>query len=301
MKKNQNKGISLMVLVITMIVMIIIASAIILSVSSGNTTSRASWARLSSDRASLQSEYAMLLSNMTTEGVDGQVYSGLSIEEVRSNEEFKEWCGKVESTREQFIVYGDDELEVKKPSEIEVRLILTNEEVEEYGLTIENGKVNRYDWIDLKGTTLAGTTWKFNEHISGYDFLEYFNFEEQTGWEDFPEGCVIENEDTSYGISGFTLTDGGEFDVFGTVQGWSMDNTILYIPSNELSEINGWVVIGIEMVSKYLYGEISSVEELIAAMTPTTAPTVKFSEENNEALMSRKLIKWMYQNAKRID
>ena len=52
------KGISLIVLVITIIVMIIIAGAIILSLSSSNVTTKANWATLSSDRANYQAEYA---------------------------------------------------------------------------------------------------------------------------------------------------------------------------------------------------------------------------------------------------
>ena len=48
------KGISLIVLVITIIVMIIIAGAIILSLSNGNVIAKGNLAKLSNDRASLQ-------------------------------------------------------------------------------------------------------------------------------------------------------------------------------------------------------------------------------------------------------
>lgn len=60
------KGISLIVLVITIIVMIIIAGAIILSLSSSNVTSRANLATLASDRANYQAKYATKLAEMTT-------------------------------------------------------------------------------------------------------------------------------------------------------------------------------------------------------------------------------------------
>ncbi|MDD4375880.1 MAG: hypothetical protein PHR25_03770 [Clostridia bacterium] len=53
------KGISLIVLVITIIVMIIIAGAIILSLNSSDITGQANRATFTSDRANLQAEYAL--------------------------------------------------------------------------------------------------------------------------------------------------------------------------------------------------------------------------------------------------
>lgn len=60
------KGISLIVLVITIIVMIIIAGAIILSLSNSNVTQRANEATLSSDRGNYQASYATKLAEKTT-------------------------------------------------------------------------------------------------------------------------------------------------------------------------------------------------------------------------------------------
>lgn len=60
------KGISLIVLVITIIVMIIIAGAIILSLSSSNVTQRANEATLSSDRGNYQANYATLYAEAVT-------------------------------------------------------------------------------------------------------------------------------------------------------------------------------------------------------------------------------------------
>lgn len=60
------KGISLIVLVITIIVMIIIAGAIILSLSNSNVTQRANEATLSSDRGNYQALYATKLAEKTT-------------------------------------------------------------------------------------------------------------------------------------------------------------------------------------------------------------------------------------------
>lgn len=65
------KGISLIVLVITIIVMIIIAGAIILSLNASNVTARANLATLLSDRANYQAAYATKYAENTNE--DGTV------------------------------------------------------------------------------------------------------------------------------------------------------------------------------------------------------------------------------------
>jgi len=65
------KGISLIVLVITIIVMIIIAGAIILSLNASNVTARANLATLLSDRANYQAAYATKYAENTNE--DGSV------------------------------------------------------------------------------------------------------------------------------------------------------------------------------------------------------------------------------------
>lgn len=65
------KGISLIVLVITIIVMIIIAGAIIISLNSSNVTARANLATLLSDRANYQSAYAVKYAENTN--ADGSV------------------------------------------------------------------------------------------------------------------------------------------------------------------------------------------------------------------------------------
>lgn len=73
------KGISLIVLVITIIVMIIIAGAIILSLNSSNVTSKATYATVSSDRANYQAEvavaYADYMSNNYETDADGSEFT----------------------------------------------------------------------------------------------------------------------------------------------------------------------------------------------------------------------------------
>ena len=67
------KGISLIVLVITIIIMIIIAGAIILSLNSSNVTGRAKLSTLSSDRANYKAQYAVAYANaMAALDADGQ-------------------------------------------------------------------------------------------------------------------------------------------------------------------------------------------------------------------------------------
>ena len=72
------KGISLIVLVITIIVMIIIAGAIILSLNSSNVTGKATYAKVASDRANLQSElateYATYMGENYVEDPDGSEF-----------------------------------------------------------------------------------------------------------------------------------------------------------------------------------------------------------------------------------
>ncbi len=57
------KGISLIVLVITIIVMIIIAGAIILSLNSSNVTGRGNLSTLANDRSAYMAEYSVVYSN----------------------------------------------------------------------------------------------------------------------------------------------------------------------------------------------------------------------------------------------
>ena len=109
--KNK-RAISLIVLVVTIIVMVVIASAVILTLYSGNATKKTYWARITSDRASLQSQYATLLADMVaSQNLEKETYPVLTIDDVRKDEEFKKWCKKVVTTNPRFIVYGDDESE----------------------------------------------------------------------------------------------------------------------------------------------------------------------------------------------
>lgn len=65
------KGISLIVLVITIIVMIIIAGAIIISLNSSNVISQANDAVTKSDKANLRSELSLVYADIMSENNDG--------------------------------------------------------------------------------------------------------------------------------------------------------------------------------------------------------------------------------------
>lgn len=157
------KGISLIVLVITIIVMIIIAGAIILALNSSNVTNKASWSKISSDRANLQAEYATILADCAARqkiGV-GQDYVGLTVEDLKEEgyDLYTNWVDKVEDTNSRFAVL---ETENTNPGGIRVVMVLTLEEAKGFGLVDENADdttttVTGYDWVKIGDTTLTST------------------------------------------------------------------------------------------------------------------------------------------------
>lgn len=66
----KKQGISLIVLVITIIIMIILAGAVILSLSSSDVTKKASYSTLASDRANYQAEFATIYATYMAEHYD---------------------------------------------------------------------------------------------------------------------------------------------------------------------------------------------------------------------------------------
>ena len=256
----KKKGISLIVLVITIIVMIILAAAVVISMSNTGIIDRADVATQTTNEKQVQQLAA--------------------------------------------VVWADAYADMFKAEELKVEVI---NRLKNQGINVNDYAINVTDkGIDVipnanKVTTLAGTAWKFNEYISGYvDVFEVFNFEEQTGWEEFPDGCVIMNPETSYEIGGFTLTTEQDITAFGTVQGWDMEYTLMYIPKNNLNFQNGWITVSMETTEDYLLGKINDLQELFKGCKLTSAPTVVFTTETNSALMNAKLINWLYENATRI-
>ena len=172
------KGISLIVLVITIIVMIIIAGAIILALNSSNVTNKAKWSQISADRANLQSEYAVILAN-TLAGekigndqevdAEGKVtstsrYDGLTLTDIKATPDYVAWATKVPTTNSRFDVIGDDETDTAQnvnPAGVKVVMGITTEEATAFGLTIKTETVTSgettttvktvvgYDWVSI--------------------------------------------------------------------------------------------------------------------------------------------------------
>ena len=162
------------------------------------------------------------------------------------------------------------------------------------GLVVEDqGFENQEDRV----TSLAGTTWKFNQHINDYEFLGIFDYQNQSGWLDMSDGCTMNYEGTSYQFSGFSNGKIENYSIFGTVI-YGYFDTVGYFPQSFVEA--GWYVVDIETSYQYLMGEITTVEEFATGITRTVAPTVAFSDESNATLENTDLINWMYENATRI-
>ncbi len=127
------KGISLIVLVITIIVMIIIAGAIILSLSGSNVTARANLATLLSDRANYQAAYATKYAENTN--ADG------TVTEVTATDI------KLPSGEQTYGTWSLDNGVVKFTIKANVDLQKT------YGLTASDiGATGKYTWITQAST-----------------------------------------------------------------------------------------------------------------------------------------------------
>ena len=150
----------------------------------------------------------------------------------------------------------------------------------------------------FKVETLAGTTWQFNEYIDNYEFLDVFDYENQSGWNEFPSGCRFLYNDYSYAVYGFTSTENpfGYGETFGGVQPADVNLAGVYIPDNFLGD-NGWHLIDSEIVIRYMEGQIVDINEFLAGFYKVSAPIVIFSEISNEVLENKQLINWMYENA----
>jgi len=189
------KGISLIVLVITIIVMIIIAGAIILALNSSNVTGKASWAQISADRANLQSEYATILADVVARQKVGTDYVGIKITDVLGygadevegpvggvtdddaevKAIFDAWKTKVKSTNDRFdiVVPGDTDGDLvmdagetwtnENPAAIKIEMELEIEEANAFGLVLETKEVG-----DKEATTgkVVGYDWvKVDEDV----------------------------------------------------------------------------------------------------------------------------------------
>lgn len=163
------------------------------------------------------------------------------------------------------------------------------------------------EWLDItesdnpvyRITNLANTSWQFNDVLTDYSFFDTFNYDEQTGWDEFPD-ATIANNTISYDCWGFTKSDAFGYTLFGPVQSISEPYVFIYLPDNSLGMNTGWVLCDGEAVTGFLEGEITDFETMKNATQYTFAPTIHFSETSNEALRNVELINWLYENATRV-
>ena len=149
------KGISLIVLVITIIVMIIIAGAIILSLNSSNVTGKATWAQISSDRANFQAEYATILAEtMSVESVEDD-FTGVTVTDVTvthaADNGYTDWATRVEDHKADVLSVSVPEDDTN-PAGIKVIATITADEAAAFGLTVNDAGtgVVGYDWIVIE-------------------------------------------------------------------------------------------------------------------------------------------------------
>lgn len=123
------KGISLIVLVITIIVMIIIAGAIILSLNNTNVTARANLATLVSDRANYQSLFATKIADKMDD--KGQVdMSTITVTDLGIN--------NAKETRGTWSIVGGEVIFTIK-TDVDVQ--------KTYGITADKLGVGSYSWL----------------------------------------------------------------------------------------------------------------------------------------------------------
>ena len=186
--------------------------------------------------------------------------------------------------------------EAGKITQEQKNALLTGDTIVVDGTTIDFSEIDEVANSVPKVTTLAGTKWKLNNTLTDYSFLGTFNYAEQTGWEEFPDGCFITSGSISYEIRGLTISDNFGYQAFGTVQSVSEPYNFLWYPENNLGVEQGWIWMDGETVVGFLQGIITDLEYLKEKSISTTAPTITFSTESNSALENTELINWFYQN-----
>ena len=151
--------------------------------------------------------------------------------------------------------------------------------------------------VTTEKLTLSGTKWQFNNELT-YDESVFgtFDYENQTGWDDFGEGCYMTNGSVTLNIWGLTITDAFGFKVFGPVFPGDQPYTFVYLEPNEWYEA-GWWIVPTEMSFKFLEGEIDDPEEFRPYIYQTIAPTIVFSNETSAAIEDTDFIAWMQTQA----
>ena len=156
---------------------------------------------------------------------------------------------------------------------------------------------NNKPLISTQNITLSGTKWNFDTELE-YDESVFgnFDYENQTGWDDFGEGCYMTNGSITLEVWGFTIEDAFGIKVFGPVFPSDAPYNFVYLGENEWYE-SGWWVVPTEMSIKFLTGQISDPEEFRPYIYKTIAPTIVFSDSTSAALENTTLMNWLQDNA----
>ena len=146
--------------------------------------------------------------------------------------------------------------------------------------------------------TLSGTKWTLANKLE-YDESVFgmFDYENQTGWDDFGEGCYITNGSLTYSIWGFAMNEAFGYTIFGPVQSAGEPLVFGYFPENDWGYASGWHIFDGAFVIEFLEGNVMDPEEARSHMYATIAPTIVFSNETSDALEDTVFINWLSQNA----
>jgi len=161
------------------------------------------------------------------------------------------------------------------------------------------------------GASLSNTSWKFNETLTGYEnVFGTFDFDAQTGWEEFPDDCTISNGTVSYNFWGFSITDLNGIKIFGPVQSISEPQVFGYTPAEVFGIQPGWYLIDGNMLTQYLNGLIGPEAIVAGGLVPSTAPVITITEPDPSdyasdaeyqevvaSLQNSAVIAWLRQNA----
>ncbi len=196
--------------------------------------------------------------------------------------------------------YAENFRGIELKAEIVNRLTDQGVNVNDYTLNVTDKGIDVIP-DSSKVTTLAATEWKFNEHIIGYEFLEVFDYENQTGWEEFPEGCTMTADGFTIDVWGFTIGQSMGVEVFGPVHSSSDEYVFWYVSPNEAGIEAGWYKASNEIEMKALTGQLTGIEEVLQGMKKIEPPTVKFANDTNSTLIKQEIIDLFYGNSNKLN
>lgn len=155
----------------------------------------------------------------------------------------------------------------------------------EYNVTIETRIVD-----------LAGTTWQFNEHISGYEWIPNGGTDGTTHNTImlYSEGKEVNNNASFQNVQGL-------FSVYGTIS--SSDVIFAFVSEDAgaqlgVPNLSGWVSCNYTLADDVLFrGDMSQWNEMIVTVESIAAPKATFLDVENNYFNNLQLIDWMYDNA----